>query len=463
MSFVNTNFTVPPPITVAKFGGTSVADHAAMSRSATIIKDNPAAKVVLISACSGVTNLLVELANGIADNEQRSQRLQELRTIHQSIIDQLTHPEAVAAEIDQLLTDVEALAKQTASAPSVQLTDQLVAHGELLSTFLFTQILNEMGAKATRFDIRPVMRTDSQFGKAVPDVDAIRQLASEQLQPLLQSDQIIVSQGFIGSDETGQTTTLGRGGSDYSAALVAEAISAEILEIWTDVPGMYSTDPRITANAMPIQEISFSEASEMANFGAKILHPSTLLPAIRQQIPVFIGSSKAPEQGGTWIRQHVAQPPKFRALALRCNQTLVTLTSLNMFHAYGFLSEVFRILGEHKVSVDLITTSEVSVSLTLDQTNTGGGAPSLPAAATEALSKLCRVEVEQDLCLVALIGNKLGEAPGAATQVFGKLDNYSPRMICFGASPHNLCFLVKTSESREVVKTLHAALFEAAK
>ncbi|MGF1725753.1 lysine-sensitive aspartokinase 3 [Photobacterium nomapromontoriensis] len=430
-----------------------------MSRSAEIIKNNPSAKVVLISACSGVTNLLVELANGIADIEQRSQRLQQLRTIHQSILDDLTQPECVSTEIYQLLDNIATLSEHTATSPSVQFTDQLVAHGELLSTFLFTQILNEMGAPAQRFDIRHVMRTDNQYGKAVPDINTIRQLAEQHLQPLL-TDKIIVSQGFIGSDDKGKTTTLGRGGSDYSAALIAEAICANTLEIWTDVPGMYSTDPRITANAKPISEISFSEASEMANFGAKILHPSTLLPAVRQQIPVFIGSSKAPDQGGTWIRQHVTEPPKFRALALRCNQTMVTLTSLKMFHAYGFLSEVFRILAEHKVSVDLITTSEVSISLTLDQTDTGGGAPNLPAAATAALSELCRVEVEHNLCLVALIGNKLGEAPGAATQVFGTLDQYSPRMICFGASTHNLCFLVSTQESRDVVKTLHQALFE---
>ena len=423
MSFVENNFTVPPPITVAKFGGTSVADHAAMSRSATIIKDNPEAKVVLISACSGVTNLLVELANGIVDNEQRSQRLQQLGTIHQNILDELADPQAVAGNIDQLLKSVAKLSEQAASAPSAQLTDQLVAHGELLSTFLFTQILNEMGACALRYDIRQVMRTDSQFGKAVPDIATIRELAAEHLQPLLAKDQIIVSQGFIGSDADGLTTTLGRGGSDYSAALVAEAITAKTLEIWTDVPGMYSTDPRITANAKPIAEISFSEASEMANFGAKILHPSTLLPAVRQQIPVFIGSSKAPEQGGTWIRQQVTAPPKFRALALRCNQTLVTLTSLNMFHAYGFLAEVFRILAEHKISVDLITTSEVSVSLTLDQTDTGGGAPTLPAAAAEELSKLCRVDVEQDLCLVALIGNKLGEARGPQPRSLANWNN----------------------------------------
>ncbi len=167
--------------------------------------------------------------------------------------------------------------------------------------------------------------------------------------------------------------TLGRGGSDYSAALIAEGVKAAGLEIWTDVPGIYTTDPRIASKAAPIPEISFSEASEMANFGAKILHPSTLVPALRHDIPVFVGSSKEPEKGGTWIRHQVESSPLFRALALRCNQTMVTLRSANMFHAYGFLAKVFEILAKHKISVDLITTSEISVSLTLDQTDTSGG------------------------------------------------------------------------------------------
>ncbi|MEF1214583.1 aspartate kinase, partial [Vibrio alginolyticus] len=212
-------------------------------------------------------------------------------------------------------------------------------------------------------------------------------------------------QGFIGSDEAGNTTSLGRGGSDYSAALIAESVKAAGLEIWTDVPGIYTTDPRIAPKASPIPEISFSEASEMANFGAKILHPSTLVPALRHDIPVFVGSSKEPEKGGTWIRHQVESSPLFRALALRCNQTMVTLRSANMFHAYGFLAKVFEILAKHKISVDLITTSEISVSLTLDQTDTSGGAPQLPQAVREELEELCKVEVEHDLCLVALIGN----------------------------------------------------------
>ncbi|WP_419182548.1 lysine-sensitive aspartokinase 3 [Photobacterium piscicola] len=447
------------PVIVAKFGGTSVADYAAMCRSANIVIANPRTKIVLISACSGVTNLLVALAKGISDIILRQQHLQQLTTTHQQILDQLQHPHAVSGAIYTLLDDIASASAQAAIASSPQLTDKLVSHGELLSTFLFSQILVEMNAAAMRFDIRDVMRTDDQFGKAIPQPALIRQLAQQHLVPLIDT-QIVVSQGFIGRDELGNTTTLGRGGSDYSAALIAEAVDATTLEIWTDVPGMYTTDPRITAAAKPIKEISFSEASEMANFGAKILHPSTLVPAIRHQIPVFIGSSTAPQQGGTWIRKTVNQAPLFRALALRGNQTMVTLTSLNMFQAYGFLAEVFRILAEHKISVDLITTSEVSVSLTLDQTDTGGGAPTLPLAAVEQLNQLCRVDIEQGLSLVALIGNHMSDSKGSAKHIFGALDAYNLRLICYGASPHNLCFLVNEADAKSVITTLHQQLLE---
>ncbi|WP_318437018.1 lysine-sensitive aspartokinase 3 [Photobacterium leiognathi] len=446
-------------LTVAKFGGTSVADFTAMSRSAKIVIANPDTKIVLISACSGVTNILVELANGVNDASTRQQRLQTLTQTHQDVLDQLKQPSSVQDAIYSLLDSVATLAEQAAIATSAQLTDQIVSYGELLSTYLFTQILVEQNAPAVRVDIRPIMCTDDQFGKAVPQPEQIKLQAETQLLPLLDGN-IVVSQGFIGSNSQGVTTTLGRGGSDYSAALVAEAVNASTLEIWTDVPGLYTTDPRITPAAQPIKEISFSEASEMANFGAKILHPSTLVPAVRQQIPVFVGSSKAPEQGGTWIRQSVEDAPLFRALALRANQTMVTLTSLNMFHAYGFLAEVFRILAEHKISVDLITTSEVSVSLTLDQTDTGGGAPTLPLKAVKALSQLCRVEVEQGLSLVALIGNQMSDTKGSAKDIFGALEDHNLRMICYGASPHNLCFLINEDEAKDVVRTLHSSLLE---
>lgn len=443
---------------VAKFGGTSVANFEAMSRCSAIIENNPQTRLVVSSACSGVTNLLVELANGVQDAEQRLAIMKQLAEIHDSIIDQLAEPAEVAKEVHSILDGISSAAEAASFQSSKKLTDHLVACGELMSTHILAQLMRERGVDTIRFDIREVLRTDNNYGRAEPQVDEIAQLAEQKLSPLCEQ-YVVITQGFIGADEEGNTTTLGRGGSDYSAALIAESVKAAGLEIWTDVPGIYTTDPRIAPKAAPIPEISFSEASEMANFGAKILHPSTLVPALRHNIPVFVGSSKEPEKGGTWIRQQVENSPQFRALALRCNQTMVTLRSAKMFHAYGFLAKVFEILAKYKISVDLITTSEISVSLTLDKTDTSGGAPELPAEAKEELQELCTVEVEHDLCLVALIGNHM-ETKGYAKEVFSTLGDFNLRMICYGASDHNLCFLVDAHESKAVIQKLHLDLFE---
>jgi len=444
---------------VAKFGGTSVANYDAMNRCAKIIEKNRDTKLIVSSACSGVTNLLVELANGVQDEQRRRTIIEQLEDIHYAIIDNLADPLHTEQAVASLLKSIASAAEAASFQSSDKLTDTIVAYGERMSTHLLTQVLKERGINAIRFNIRDIMRTNSTYGKAEPELENIAKLAQEKLVPLCESH-VVVTQGFIGADIEGNTTTFGRGGSDYSAALIAESVKAAGLEIWTDVPGIYTTDPRIVTKASPIQEISFSEASEMANFGAKILHPSTLVPALRHGIPVFVGSSKEPEKGGTWIRQKVESSPLFRALALRCNQTMVTLRSPNMFQAYGFLANVFKILAKYKISVDLITTSEVSVSLTLDQTNTSGGAPELPAQAQEELEELCVVEIEQNLCLVALIGNNMSECKGYAKKVFSTLEAFNLRMICYGASPHNLCFLVRSNDSRKAVQELHKELFE---
>ena len=443
---------------VAKFGGTSVANFEAMSRCSAIIENNPQTRLVVSSACSGVTNLLVELANGVQDAEQRLAIVKQLAEIHDSIIDQLADPTQVEKEVHSILDGIASAAEAASFQSSKKLTDHLVACGELMSTHILAQLMRERGVNTIRFDIREVLRTDNNYGRAEPQVDEIAKLAQQKLSPLCEQ-YVVITQGFIGADEEGNTTTLGRGGSDYSAALIAESVKAAGLEIWTDVPGIYTTDPRIAPKAAPIPEISFSEASEMANFGAKILHPSTLVPALRHNIPVFVGSSKEPEKGGTWIRQQVEDSPQFRALALRCNQTMVTLRSAKMFHAYGFLAKVFEVLAKYKISVDLITTSEISVSLTLDKTDTSGGAPELPTEAKEELQELCTVEVEHDLCLVALIGNHM-ETKGYAKEVFSTLGDFNLRMICYGASDHNLCFLVDAHESKAVIQKLHLDLFE---
>ncbi|GIU37314.1 lysine-sensitive aspartokinase 3 [Shewanella colwelliana] len=445
---------------VAKFGGTSVADYQAMSRCADIILANPNTRVVVVSASSGVTNLLVELTQDGLDDACRQQLLKDIASIQYKILDELGRPNDVAARLDTLLSRIAVLSESLSQERSKATMDELLAQGELCSSALFAAVLREKGEAASAFDVRQVMRTDSHFGRAEPQIEQIATLCRLHLAPQL-STQRIVTQGFIGADEQGATTTLGRGGSDYSAALLAEALKASAVEIWTDVAGIYTTDPRLAPNAQPIAEISFNEAAEMATFGAKVLHPATILPAVRQKIQVFVGSSKEPERGGTWIRHQVSDEPIYRAVAVRRDQTLLNLHSLQMLHAQGFLAETFATLARHKISVDLITTSEVNVSLTLDKTGSDSAGNSLLSESLlQELSQHCRVRVEDELALVAIVGNKIASTPGVCRRVFEVLEPHNVRMICQGASPHNLCVLVAESEAAQVVRSLHENLFE---
>ncbi|MCH9406510.1 lysine-sensitive aspartokinase 3 [Pantoea agglomerans] len=444
---------------VAKFGGTSVADFEAMNRSADVVLQDASTRLVVLSASAGITNLLVALAEG-QQAPQRAVLLDDIRRIQYAIVDRLQRPEVIRDEIDRMIDNISMLSEAASLATSNALTDELVSHGELMSSLLFVEILRERQVNAEWFDVRKVMRTDDHFGRAVPDVQVLAEQATTQLQPRIEQA-LVITQGFIGSESEGRTTTLGRGGSDYTAALLGEALNAARVDIWTDVPGIYTTDPRVVPTAKRIDEITFEEAAEMATFGAKVLHPATLLPAVRRGIPVFVGSSKDPAAGGTRVCNETRNPPLFRALALRRKQTLLTLHSLNMLHTFGFLAELFNILARHNVSVDLITTSEVSVALTLDTTgSTSTSASLLTQALLTELSSLCRVEVEEDLALVAIIGNQLSKACGVGKEVFGVLDPFNLRMICYGASSYNLCFLVPGNDAESVVRTLHRNLFE---
>ncbi|WP_265468535.1 lysine-sensitive aspartokinase 3 [Enterobacter hormaechei] len=444
---------------VAKFGGTSVADYDAMNRSADVVLADPNTRLVVLSASAGVTNLLVSLSEGLEATE-RFVKLDALRKIQFDILERLQNPNVIREEVERLLENITTLAEAASLATSSALTDELVSHGELMSTLLFVEIMRERNIQAQWFDVRKVMRTSDRFGRAEPDVEALAELTNQQLAPRL-DEGIVITQGFIGSEAKGRTTTLGRGGSDYTAALLGEALHATRVDIWTDVPGIYTTDPRVVSAAKRIDVIAFEEAAEMATFGAKVLHPATLLPAVRSDIPVFVGSSKDPKSGGTLVCKKTENPPLFRALALRRKQTLVTLHSHNMLHSRGFLAEVFGILARHNISVDLITTSEVSIALTLDTTgSTSTGDTLLTQSLLIELSELCRVEVEEDLALVAIIGNKLSRACGVGKEVFGVLDPFNIRMICYGASSYNLCFLVPADQAEQVVQKLHQNLFE---
>ncbi|MDE3994506.1 lysine-sensitive aspartokinase 3, partial [Glaesserella parasuis] len=393
--------------------------------------------------------------------ERHKNFLSAVRTIQYNIIEKLQDPTAVSAEIDALLEHISALALSASLATSAALTDELICHGEMMSTKIFTQLLKERNYPAVWVDVREIVATNNHYGKAAPNDEKTQAQSDAILKPLIAEGKVVITQGFIGRDDEGKTTTLGRGGSDYSAALLAEVLNANDVLIWTDVPGIYTTDPRVVPAAKRIDTMSFNEAAEMATFGAKVLHPATLLPAVRSNIPVYVGSSKAPEQGGTWVTRDPQPRPTFRALALRRNQILLTLSSLSMLHAQGFLANVFAILAKHKISVDVITTSEVSIALTLDKTGSASsGADMLSPELLEELRQYCNVKVENDLALVAIIGNNLHTQAGIAKQLFATLSPYNVRLISYGASTNNVCTLVQNSEADDVIRSLHSALFE---
>ncbi len=431
-----------------------------MEASAKIVIADPNTRVVVLSASAGVTNLLVALANG-CEAPQRAKLLAEVRQIQENILNELKDPARVREEVEALLKNIESLSEAASLATSLALTDELISHGEMISTKIFVQLLRELNTQATWVDVRTIVATNSNFGKAAPDDEQTQKNSDNILKPLIDRGELVITQGFIGRDPHGKTTTLGRGGSDYSAALLAEVLNAKDVLIWTDVAGIYTTDPRIVPAAQRIDTMSFAEAAEMATFGAKVLHPATLLPAVRSNIPVYVGSSKAPQDGGTWVTRDPQPRPTFRAIALRRDQTLLTLSSLNMLHAQGFLAKVFNILAKYKVSVDTITTSEVSVALTLDKTGSASsGADLLSNELLTELSELCTVKVDTGLALVALIGNDLHISAGIAKRIFTALERYNVRMISYGASTNNICTLVHSSQADDVVRELHAELFE---
>ncbi|MDY4593559.1 MAG: lysine-sensitive aspartokinase 3 [[Pasteurella] aerogenes] len=447
-------------LSVAKFGGTSVANHAAMTACANIVIADPNTRVVVLSASAGITNLLVALANG-RDAVERAKLVGEVRQIQENILNELKDASQVRDKIEHILKNIASLAEAASLATSAALTDELISQGEMMSTLIFVQVLRELNTNATWVDVRTVVATNSNFGKAAPNDEQTQKNSDLILKPLIDRGELVITQGFIGREPSGKTTTLGRGGSDYSAALLAEVLNAKDVLIWTDVAGIYTTDPRIVPAAQRIDTMSFAEAAEMATFGAKVLHPATLLPAVRSNIPVFVGSSKAPQDGGTWVTRDPQPRPTFRAIALRRDQTLLTLSSLSMLHAQGFLANVFAILAKHKISVDTITTSEVSVALTLDKTGSASsGADLLSSDLLTELSEVSSVKVDTGLSLVALVGNDLHISAGVAKRIFDTLEPYNIRMISYGASTNNICMLVHSQQADEVVRALHKSLFE---
>jgi aspartate kinase len=445
-------------LNVAKFGGTSVANYSAINNCAKIVVANENTRLVVVSAAAGVTNQLVLLANTALTSEQISEVIDNIRSIEYAILNELKKPSEVEDKLFALLDELEGYARHEEINFSDALKDSLLSMGERMSSLLVSAVIREHGQDSLNFDVRKVLRTDNLHTEASPDIEVIAQLTQQLLLPEL-ANAIVVTQGFVGADQQGNTTTLGRGGSDFTAALLAEGLGAKTCEIWTDVIGVYTTDPRITNKAKPLPELSFEEAAEMATFGAKVLHPATMEPALRQNIKVFVGSSKEPEKGGTWIVRDCEHEPSFRAITRRKDLVLVTVKTPKMMYAQGFLASVFDIIAKHKLSVDLITTSEIAVSFTLDNPPNSISEKMNKDTLLE-LSSICEVSVERDFDAVTVVGNNMHSAAGVSSKILAAVADFNLRMICFGANVHNLSFVVDKDDSENVVKGLHAALFE---
>ncbi len=442
---------------VVKFGGTSVKTATAINQAISIIEKDHSIRAVVVSAVGGVTNKLLNFAQ--ANPEEKHFILSQIKEIHLAILKDLKLNDHLSQQVSQTF---EKLEKVFSMALTMELLDEILAVGEQLSSLILYHALKQRNNAVVLIDAKEFMITDNHFGKATPNLDLIKERCQEIISNLPE-DKIIVTQGFIGATVDGITTTLGRGGSDYSAALLAQGIDADSLYIYTDVKGVYTMDPNIVPNAELITQMSFQEMAELANFGAKILHPATLSPCVRSQIPVTILSTFEPTQGCTCIipDDNFIKKSVIRAIAIRKKQILVTIRSLNMLNACGFLAKVFSILAHHKISVDLITTSEVSVALTIDGTNLGSHEinPFTQESILNDLKSFSEVSMEDNLTLVTVVGSGL-TIPGISQNILGKVIDYSIRLICYGASSSNMGFLVATNDAHAVVSKLHKEFIE---
>jgi len=431
-----------------KFGGTSVEDADAIDRSCRIVGERLSRKpFVVVSALGGATNSLLEAGSFAARGE-----LNKAMTIADRL--EYRHVELLPSTAEHFVRLRELLKALAAIGEFSPRTQDLVASfGETLSSLIFVDRLNRLGFEAAHVDARHCVVTDERFGKASPIMDVTASRLEEAARAHLNAERIVVMGGYIGATLSGITTTLGRGGSDYSAAIAGAALGAAEIQIWTDVDGMMTADPRIVPAAWKVKDISFDEAAELAYFGAKVLHPLTVLPAIEKNIPVYILNSRRPAGTGTRITRE-AMPCRnlIKSIACKRDITIVTVSSSRMLMAHGFLRALFEVFDRHRTSVDMVATSEVSVSLTLDNVS------SLKAI-VEELKQLGEVQLSPKTALICLVGNNLKYTPGIARRAFGSLADINILMVSHGASNINFSFLIDDKDATAAVRKLHADFF----
>ena len=447
---------------VIKFGGTSVGDAEAIRRGAEIVRGRLARQpVVVVSALAGTTNALIAIAEQAAKGHLigAMRAVEALRERHLAEADALLGVDAgeVAGEMSALFDELAQLAEALSVLGDLtpRSLDAISAMGEQLSSLLVVAAYEAAGLPAVHVDARDVMITDAHFGRAEPQPDAIAAAARAHIAPLVRDGKIPVLGGFIGATPTTRvTTTLGRGGSDYSASLLGAALQAEAIEIWTDVDGMLTADPRVVTGARLIERIGFEEASELASFGAKVLHPFTIAPAVRVGIPVVVLNSRKPEGGGTLITFDAPRRP-VTALAGKDKVTLVKVRSPRMLLTEGFLRTLFAVFERHKTSVDVVATSEVSVSLTVDD------ASHLDAIVGD-LRDLGDVVIERGRGIVAIVGAELARHPATMAAALGALDDAPVHMLSLSATGINLTIVVDGDRVPVVMRRLHDVFFAGA-
>ncbi|MBP8299068.1 MAG: aspartate kinase [Planctomycetes bacterium] len=449
---------------VLKFGGSSVADAARLRQVADLVLAARAQQpCVVLSAMGKTTDALFAAARAAAAGD--------LDSALQSVADAFARGDTTARELlanapEQLLACESALATMReelqvllrGTALLRELTprtnDAIVAHGERIATTVFAALLQARGAMVTHLDARCVLRTDARFGAATPIRPAIAALAAQHLAPPLATGSIVVTQGYVGSTSEGFTTTLGRGGSDWSAALLGEALRASEVQIWTDVEGVLTADPRIVPGARPILTLSPAEAAELAAFGAKVLHPATIQPAVEAGIPVTVRHTQRPLGSFTTIDPRRATTARngLAALATRGPVTVLTMTSTRMLAASGYLARLFAAFGELGICVDLVVTAEVAVSCTVE--------PDAPLERlVQALDGLARVEILRDRAIVCGVGEGLRTAPHVVERACRALGSITPELIGFGGNERNLSFVVRQSEAALAMQRLHTEFF----
>ena len=449
---------------VVKFGGTSVQDSRAIARAAEIVSGRlDRQPAVVVSALGGATNALIAIGEQAAKGHLIGalRGVEELRARHLRECDTLLKdcdslPEIsgeLSATFDELASLAEALSVLGHATPRA--FDKITAAGEELSAQLVAAYFRRQGIPAVHVDAKEIFITDSAFMAAEPNPELIAERARELVQPLIDDGKVPILGGYIGSNGEGITTTLGRGGSDYSASLLGAALKASSIEIWTDVDGMLTADPRVVKSAQLIEEIRFDEASELASFGAKVLHPNTIAPAVRLGIPVFVYNSTKPDGKGTRITFD-APRRAVSAIAGKSGIAVVRVSAAKMLFARGFLRKVFEIFERNNTSVDVVATSEVSVSVTIDD-------PSTLESLLVDLRQLGDVSVERERAIVAVVGAGISDESKAMARAIGALAGIKVHMMSLSATGINLTVIVDGAELNDAMSRLHEEFFGAAK